>query len=115
MSRRTSFSRIMADAARAQARQAREYNKQVKAMEREKAQATKLAKQQYTEARARETDGKNQKLTEFVSELQHVLEYTLSKDDTISFDDLRIHDQFRQPPILKPLPSISRNLTGSKI
>jgi restriction system protein len=96
--RSTSFSKIMADVARAQARQQREFGRQAKARARAQAQAEKEAKRQYTEARAQETDEKNKELSERLSDLQSILEHTLAIDDTISFDDLRIHDEFRPPP-----------------
>lgn len=96
--RPTNFSRITADIAREQARRQRELERQAKARVRAQAQAEKEAKRQYVETRAQETDDRNEELTERLSGLQSVLEHTLAIDDTISFDDLRIHDEFRAPP-----------------
>lgn len=96
--RSKSFSRIMADVARAQARQQRELERQVRAHARAQAQAAKQARQRHAETRAQEAYEKNEELAERLNELQSVLEHALATENTISFDDLRIHDRFRPPP-----------------
>jgi len=55
-----------------------------------------MAKERYFESRAKETDKKNEQLSECLNELTGTLEHTLQVDHTISFDSLRITDKFRE-------------------
>ncbi len=106
MARRATFHSLIAQAARDQARREREQQQQARARQknferaqreatRQKVQSDKEAKQRYLESRMEETEDKNKQLSERIGELSKILEYTLQVDDTISFDSLRIKDQFR--------------------
>lgn len=56
--------------------------------------AQKEAKQKYLEERIAEVDDNNSGLNTMIEELEKVLEHTLSIDKTITFDELRIKDEF---------------------
>lgn len=58
----------------------------------------KEEKQRYFEQKAEEVEDKNIELSERVEELNRVLEHTLSIDDTIRFEALRIKDEFKPAP-----------------
>jgi restriction system protein len=60
-----------------------------------KAQEDKDAKLRYLESRIGETEEKNKLLSESINEINGILQHTLHVDDMISFDSLRIKDQFR--------------------
>lgn len=69
-----------------------------------KAQADKEAKKQYAESRIQEVEDLNKELAERINELSGILEYSLSINDTIPFDSLRLHDEFHKfelPPELQ--------------
>lgn len=67
---------------------------QVRANARQAAANAREAKQRYLEARLEETDDMNADLASEVSELNALLAHTLSINDTIQFDDLRLEDDF---------------------
>jgi len=56
-------------------------------------------KQRYFEERLEETEEKNTELAERLESLKTVLDYTLSVDDTISFESLRIQERFVPTPV----------------
>jgi len=68
-----------------------------------RAQADKEAKQQHLESRIRETEDSNKYLKNRMVELSNVLERALSIDYSISFDSLRIHDEFRRFELTRDL------------
>ncbi|RIK35826.1 MAG: restriction endonuclease, partial [Chloroflexi bacterium] len=80
---------------------------QQKTQAREQERAQKLRekedKQRYLEARQEETDQLNQELQTQISALQSILAHTLSVDDTISFDSLRIVEPYQPVPIPQSL------------
>lgn len=91
--------------ARDQARRQRQFEIDLRRLEREQAREAREAerarklrekenKQRYVEARMEETADKNAELDRFIEELRHILEHTLSIDDTITFDSLRIHEEY---------------------
>src|ERR1043165_9521432 len=109
MGRKSGFSGLIAaaarDAARAQRqaevnyrRQVREHERVVKQAERTRTLAVKEARQRYLEERAHEAEDQNSALIERMNELRGIVEPTLTVDDTISFDSLRIKEQ--QQPFL---------------
>ncbi len=119
MARRTSFSGLMTQISRDIARNQREQEKLVRARQREsekqqresirlKAQADKEAKQLYLESRIQETEDNNKQLAERLSELNGILEQTLTVNDTISFDNLRIYDKFQDFTLPNDLQKISQ-------
>lgn len=54
----------------------------------------------YVESRIKVAEEQNQKLSEHVNKLQNILEYTLSVNDAVSFDSLKIKKDF--PPFSPP-------------
>jgi restriction system protein len=111
MGRRSGFSGLIAaaarDAARAQRqaeancrRQVRERERAVRQAERSRALAAKEARQRYLEERTQEVEDRNSELAERMDELRSTLEHTLNVDDTITFDSLRIKEQYQpfSPP-----------------
>jgi restriction system protein len=118
MARRGSYNSFITQIAREQARRQREAEKQARESQqnyertqrdaiRFKAQADKEAKQQYLEARIRETEEKNKQLSESISELNGILEHALQVDNKITFDSLRNKDIFRDftlPPDMQSVP-----------
>lgn len=105
MPRRGSFTGLISEMARVSARNAREQQKNERARLRDaershkqaiklSAQSDKEAKQRYFESRVQETDILNKELADKITELRGVLEQTLNLDDSISFDNLRINDEF---------------------
>jgi restriction system protein len=109
MARRSSFVSLINAVARDAARHQRQAEAERKRYERalvrtlrdrermEKLQ-TKEDKQRYLEARIEETEDQNAELTEQIESLKTVLEQTLSVDDTITFDSLRIRDEYVHLP-----------------
>lgn len=106
MARGKSFSSLVTQIARDQARIQREHEREAREKQRNyeraqreasrfQAQMDKEAKLQYLESRIAETDEKNRQLSEYMGELAGILEHTLHFDDTISFDSLRINEPFR--------------------
>ena len=107
MARKKSFSSLVNQIAREAARAEREKQKRLREQQRviEKARreaerarklAEKEAKELYIEYRFSETEELNQQLNEKILELANILPTTLDFDDTISFNDLRIHEDFRE-------------------
>lgn len=111
--------RINAAAQRAQLReqerqqkeQRREQERQQKEHKREEKQlhqqqlasqrdAERSAKRQYLEDRAKEAEYKTQSINDFLGRLEDILSDTLSIDDTISFNALRVHE--KAPAVLVP-------------
>ena len=112
MARRSGFAGLINQIARDQARSQRqliaEHNRQIRAHARyekqliqEHRQSEKEARQQYLENRQEEANELNLELSERIRRLQTVLEDTLSVDDSIAFDSLRIRDDFA--PIRLPV------------
>lgn len=102
----------------AAARQAAKYQRQKEAAERRLARETtrlrreaeraqvlqaKEAKEQYLASRLNEVAEQNTQLEEYLHDLQSILESTLEIDDTITFDSLRIREQFTPSPVPKEL------------
>lgn len=83
----------------AKRRQAREHAQFMREVEREKRIKTKEDKQQYIEGRTEETGEKNVELSERLDELKDILNHTLTINDTIRFDSLRIKEQFQAKPV----------------
>jgi restriction system protein len=111
MGRRSGFSGMMAAAARNAARaqrqaeanyrrQVREHERAVRQAERTRTMAAKEARQRYLEERMQEAEDGNFELAERMEELRTILEHTLTVDDAISFDSLRIKEQY--PPFAPP-------------
>jgi restriction system protein len=112
MGRRSGFGGFMAavarDAARAERQTAANQRRLIRAQERAMRQAernrtlaAKEARQRYIEERLQEVEDKNEALKEYIQELRDVLGYTLSINDTISFDSLRSRVEFPQFAIPK--------------
>lgn len=113
MARRKGFVGLMNQIAREQARaqrravadhnrQVREHNRMVREqaryqnqIAREQKQYEKELRQQYLEDRQQETDELNEELNDKVSALHTILSHTLSVDDNIAFDSLRIKNSFQ--------------------
>ena len=76
--------------------------------ERERKQFEKEAKQQYLVERLQEIEDLNGELADNMLALTNILEHTLTIDDTIEFDSLRVKDEY--PPFIPPqeLTRISR-------
>lgn len=81
----------------------REQAKQAREAERARKLQEKEDRQRYLETRMEEATDKNVELAEQIDALQHVLEHTLSIDDTIAFESLRIHDEYSPLPIPQEL------------
>ncbi len=105
MARKKGFSGLINDMARASARAERERQQQerarIRALEKQnrevarlEAQRSKEAKLQYLEDRIAETEEQNIELQNRIEELQSILQFTLSNDDTISFKSLRSNRKF---------------------
>jgi restriction system protein len=131
MGRRSGFSGLIAaaarDAARAQRqaeanykRQIREHERAVRQAERNRALAAKEARQRYLEERLQEVEDQNSAIADRMEELHAILEHTLTVDDTISFDSLRIREHappFKPPnelTISRPVPSRDAYLSSIK-
>lgn len=144
MGRRKGFSGLIAaaarDAARAQRqaeanyrRQLREHERAVRHTERMQKMAAKEERQRYLEERLEEVEDQNSELADRMQDLRTILEHTLSVDDTLSFDSLRIRERFAafNPPReltttypqpqrefflsqVKPLGWLEKLLPGSK-
>jgi restriction system protein len=80
-------------------RQARGHAQFLREVEKEKRIKTKEDKQQYLERRIEETGEKNVELSELLDELKGILNHTLSLNDTIQFDSLRIKEQYSSDPV----------------
>lgn len=113
MARRSGYNQLLTQMARAAARREREQQQHARALEqyerrmqqaterarkqelKQKAQADKEAKQLYLEDRVTETENLNSELKNRIADLSSVLEHTLTINDSIVFDELRIHEKFR--------------------
>lgn len=130
MARRSGFSGILNQIVRDTAKREREQQKKQRALIREAerthkqtlklaAQATKEEKQHYLESRIQETDDLNKDLESKIVELSNVLGHTLTVNDAITFDDLRIQEQFREFELPSELQKVflptSRDTYFSKI
>lgn len=105
MARRSSFTSLINQIARASARSARESQKLERAKLRDieraqkleiklSAQASKEAKQKYLESRLQEIKDSNDEISLRLDELENILEKTLEVDDSIYFDILKINEEF---------------------
>lgn len=105
MGRRSGLSGFIAaaarDAARAQRqaevnyrRQLREHERAVRHAEKMEKLAAKEERQRYLEERLEEVEEQNSALADRIEELRTILEHTLTVDDTIPFESLRIRQQF---------------------
>jgi restriction system protein len=81
-----------------QRRQQRAHVQYQRQLERTQRLKDKEEKQRYLEQRLEEAEDKNAELAERLDSLRGVLNHTLSIDDTIRFDALRIREQFRPAP-----------------
>lgn len=123
MGRRTGFEGFLRAAARAAAASEREHQRAVRMQltqarqlerhqrmalaqqNRDDRAAQKLAKAQYLEDRQGEVDDLNAEVQDRLEELQGILAHTLSVDDRISFDSLRLstsYEAFKPPADLAP-------------
>lgn len=113
---RRGFISTMNAIAREHARQQRQFEVEQRRLERERVRrgrqeerAIKLQekeeKLQYIESRVEETADRNEDLAEQIESLQNVLEHTLSVDDTITFESLRVQDNYTPLPIPQKLVS----------
>ncbi len=108
MARRSSMTGVITAVAREAARQQRASE----AARRREIRAQKIADREaaieYAEERLAEVQGQNVELADRIAELSGILKHTLSVDDSISFDSLRIADEFPKagPPqdIKTPIP-----------
>ncbi|KAA0894285.1 restriction endonuclease [Oryzomonas rubra] len=80
---------------RRQARANLQYQRQC---EREQRLADKEEKQRYLEQRFEETEDNNLELAQLLESLNGILDHTLSVDDTIRFESLKINAPFEPPP-----------------
>lgn len=86
-----------------QRRQQRAHVQYQRQLERTQRLKDKEEKQRYLEQRLEETEDMNAELVERLDGLRGILNHTLSIDDTIRFDMLRISEQFRPAPIPQTL------------
>jgi restriction system protein len=131
MARRSGFVSMMNAIARDSARRQRQAETERKRQERSQIQAARNAernkklldkenKQRYLEARIEETAENNTELAEKIEALQGILEHTIDIDDTISFESLRIRDNYSPMPIPqdlsteKPAPDKRKFITAVK-
>lgn len=119
MARRGSFTSLINQMAREAARSERERLKQEREIDRARKQEIRLsvqtnkeAKQQYLEIRVQKTEDLNNELAFKVEGLKNILEHTLKVYDAISFDILKINDEF--PKFELPLELQKEPLTISK-
>ncbi|MBW4561046.1 MAG: hypothetical protein KME32_07765 [Mojavia pulchra JT2-VF2] len=104
MSHRSSPSSLLKTAVRESARTQRqaeiERKRSIRKQERALKDKQKQSKQNYLEQRSADVDDINEEIADWVNELQMILEHTLRREDTISFEDLRIRETF--PPMQVP-------------
>lgn len=79
---------------------AAQQTREIKALERQEKEATRLAKAEYLQDRQGEVDDLNAELKDRLEELEGLLTHTLALDDTVSFDSLRHADPY--PPFKAP-------------
>jgi len=77
-----------------------ESRRQLAQTEKERKQLEKEAKLQYITSRMEEVEDMNGSNSNYLLELNALLEHTLDIDDTIDFDSLRVRDEF--PPFIPP-------------
>lgn len=99
------------EAARQQRLAVADQKRQIREAERAKREAVRLAalnakeeKQRYLQSRIDEVDEMNDVLKERISDLSNILMDTLTVNDTISFDSLKIHDE---GPKYNPHPTLT--------
>jgi restriction system protein len=92
--------RAQRQAEAAQRRQVREYERSLRQAERNRILSEKEARQRYIEERIQEVEDRNTELIERIEQLRSILPQTLTLDDTISFESLRIQEKFSpfKPP-----------------
>ncbi len=82
-------------------------------------QARKESEQHYVEARIEEVDDLNQDLVERIDGLKTVLEHTLTINDTIDFESLRVKDDYQpfNPPfeLVQPKTAPTKEQFTSKV
>lgn len=104
MARRSSFDGVLNAIARGVARSQRmaasERKRAIRAAQREAIANAKESKLKYLESRIEEVAGINSHLEEQLAEYSTILQQTLTIDDTIDFDSLRIKEIF--PPFVVP-------------
>jgi restriction system protein len=112
---RSSFASLLNAMAREAARRQRlaeaEHRRQLRASiqaerdeERQRALEAKEAKQQHIEERIAEAQDKTIEVQDRINELKQILQHTLSVDDTITFDSLRIKEKI---PPFSPKPELA--------
>jgi restriction system protein len=69
-------------------------------------QAEKEAKQRFMEERIEETEDRNDELGEKLKEINEILKHTLSVNDTVNIDELRIREPFLK---FSPPPSLAES------
>ncbi len=114
MARRSGFISAISAIARDSARRQRQMEAEQKRQERSRVKASrdtersrklldKENKQRYLEARIDKTAENNAELAEQITALQNILEHTLEIDDSITFESLRILDEYSPLPIPQDL------------
>ncbi|MEA2205436.1 MAG: restriction system protein [Blastocatellia bacterium] len=108
MGRRSGFGGFIAAAARdqrqaeaAHRRQIREYERSLRQAERNRILSEKEARQRYVEERIQEVEDRNAELVDQIGQLRSILPQTLTLDDSISFESLRVQEEFPAftPPV----------------
>ena len=136
MGRRSGLGGFVRAAARASAAAERERNRQIRMQTtqarqlerqhrmamaqqaRDEKAAQKAAKQEYLEDRQEETDDLNAEVEDRIAELSNLLMHTLSHDDCIDFNSLRMSDKFSSfvipkelktgvEPVIRQIPELS--------
>lgn len=105
MARRTSFSKLVSDMARAQARAERERARQQAATNRATIKRQKQAATEYYASRVEYVNDQNELLGETIEALKRLLQHTFDIDDSISFESLHRTDVFPPPPNIESYTS----------
>ena len=79
-----------------EAQKKREQEKKERKLQRQQVVADKEIKQKYIDSRLNETEDLNKELSNRLSELNEILEYTIYNTDNINFDILRINNEFQE-------------------
>ncbi|MCK7505054.1 MAG: hypothetical protein MZV70_13895 [Desulfobacterales bacterium] len=114
---------LLSAMARDAARRQRQAESEMRRRERERKRAIRQerslsgqqardAKQAYIEGRIEETGELNEDLQEAIEAISGVLKHTLSVDDTIAFDSLRIHETFPNFALPDDFPKQPETGTG---
>ena len=80
--------------------------------ERNRILSEKEARQRYIEERIQEVEDRNTELIERIEQLRSVLPQTLTLDDTISFESLRIQEEF---PAFKPPSTLTSTIRPPEV